>query len=199
MQPSLSSAIRHMVNTKLQPTRPKYVAPKDLIKTWRIVRGDEVYITSGKEKGKTGIVRKVLRSINSVLIEEKNMVTKHIRPQPNDPSKTTKIQFEAPIHVSNVSLIDPQTRQPVKSHYRSVVNPVTGKSERKRFVYGTEVEIPKPKADISKYKMERKDSPKDTPANLAREVTFVPDINVPPFPEKSIMHELSNPFSRFRR
>ncbi|KAF9158930.1 hypothetical protein DFQ27_007098 [Actinomortierella ambigua] len=199
MQPSLSSAIRHMANTKLQPTRPKFVAPKDLIKTWRIVRGDEVFIASGKEKGKTGTVRKVLRSINSVLIEEKNMVTKHIRPQANDPAKTTKIQFEAPIHVSNVSLIDPQTRQPVKSHYRSVIDPKTGLSVRKRFVYGTEVEIPKVKADISKYKMERKDSAKDTSPALAREVTFIPDVNVPPFPTKSIMDELSNPFSKFRR
>ncbi|KAF9312799.1 hypothetical protein BG003_005922 [Podila horticola] len=197
MQPSLSSAMRRMINTKLQPTRVKYVAPKDQIQMWRIVRGDEVFITSGKEKGKTGTVKKVLRSLNSLLITDRNMVTKHIRPQAEDPTKTTKIQIEAPVHVSNVSLIDPQTRQPVRTHYRAIVDDKTGKSERKRFVVGTEVEIPKPKADIKKYKLERIDSPKDTPASLAREVTFIPDINVPPFPSSSILAELSNPYSKF--
>ncbi|KAG0344165.1 hypothetical protein BG004_004686 [Podila humilis] len=198
MQPSLSSAMRRMINTKLQPTRVKYVAPKDQIQMWRIVRGDEVFITSGKEKGKTGTVKKVLRSLNSLLITERNMVTKHIRPQAEDPTKSTKIQIEAPIHVSNVSLIDPQTRQPVRTHYRAIVDDKSGKSERKRFVVGTEVEIPKPKADIKKYKLERVDSPKDTSPSLAREVTFIPDINVPPFPSSSILAELSNPYSKFR-
>ncbi|KAF9306399.1 hypothetical protein BGZ74_006107 [Mortierella antarctica] len=197
MQPSLSSAMRRMINTKLQPTRVKYVAPKDQIQMWRIVRGDEVFITSGKEKGKTGTVKKVLRSLNSLLITDRNMVTKHIRPQPEDPTNTTKIQIEAPIHVSNVSLIDPQTRQPVRTHYRAIVDDKTGKSGRKRFVVGTEVEVPKPKADIKKYKLERVDSPKDTPASLAREVTFIPDINVPPFPSSSILAELSNPYSKY--
>ncbi|KAI1316392.1 hypothetical protein EDD11_010034 [Mortierella claussenii] len=197
MQPSLVSGMRRMINTKLQPTRVKYVAPRDQIKMWRIVRGDEVFITSGKEKGKTGTVRKVLRSLNSLLITDRNMVTKHIRPQPDDPSKTTKIQMEAPIHVSNVSLIDPQTRQPVRTHYRAITDPATGKSERKRFVVGTELEIPKPKPEISKYKLDRVDSPKDTSPALAREVTFIPDINVAPFPSSSILDELRNPHSKF--
>ncbi|GJJ70037.1 large subunit ribosomal protein L24 [Entomortierella parvispora] len=198
MHQSLTTFRRMMINTKLQPTRVKYVAPKDQVKMWRIVRGDEVFITSGKEKGKTGTVKKVLRSLNSLLISDRNMVTKHIRPQPEDPTKATKIQIEAPIHVSNVSLIDPQTRQPVRTHYRAVEDPVTGKSERKRFVVGTEVEVPKPKADIAKYKLERVDSPKDTSAKDAREVTFIPDINIPPFPSKSILDELRNPYSKFR-
>ena len=42
MQPSLVAGMRRMINTKLQPTRVKYVAPEDKIKMWRIVRGDEV-------------------------------------------------------------------------------------------------------------------------------------------------------------
>ncbi|KAG0324341.1 hypothetical protein BGZ99_001955 [Dissophora globulifera] len=197
MQPSLVSGMRRLINTKLQPTRVKYVAPQDKIKMWRIVRGDEVFIHSGKEKGKTGVIKTVLRSVNSLLITDRNMVTKHIRPQPGDPTKATKIQLEAPIHVSNVSLIDPQTRQPVRTHYRSVVDPKSGKSERKRFVVGTELEIPKPKADIAKYKLDRVSSPKDTSPQLAREVTFIPDINVPPFPSKSILDELRNPHSKF--
>ncbi|KAF9354137.1 hypothetical protein BGX34_011185 [Mortierella sp. NVP85] len=191
-------SLRRFINPKLMPNRPKAVPEKDRIKMWRIVRGDEVYITSGKEKGKTGIVKTVLRDRNSLLITERNMVTKHIRPHPEDPTKATRAQIEAPIHVSNVALIDPVTRQPVKTHYRPVVNPSTGKSERKRFVVGTEVEIPKPKADSAKYKRERMDSAKDTSPQLAREVTFFPDINVPPFPSSSILDELRNPFSKFR-
>jgi large subunit ribosomal protein L24 len=85
----------------------------------------------------------------------------------------------------------------VKTHYRAIVDATTGKSERKRFVVGTEVEVPKPKADIAKYKLERVDSPKDTSAKDAREVTFIPDINVPPFPSSSILDELRNPYSKF--
>lgn len=42
MQPSLAAGMRRMINTKLQPTRVKYIAPKDQIQMWRIVRGDEV-------------------------------------------------------------------------------------------------------------------------------------------------------------
>ena len=86
----------------------------------------------------------------------------------------------------------------MRTHYRKVLDPKSGKEERKRFVIGTEVEIPKPKADIAKYKMERVDSPKDTSPQLAREVTFVPDISVPPFPSSSILDELRNPYSKFR-
>ncbi|KAG0233924.1 translation protein SH3-like domain-containing protein [Mortierella sp. GBAus27b] len=190
--------MRRFINPKLMPNRPKYVAPQDLIKRWRIVRGDEVYITSGKEKGKTGVVKKVLRDLNSLLVTERNMVTKHIRPHPDDPTKATRAQIEAPIHVSNVSLMDPVTRQPVRTHYRQVVNDATGKAERKRFVYGTELEVPKPKSDPAKYKLGRTDSPKDTPPKLAREVTFIPDVNVPPFPSSSILDELRNPYSKFR-
>ncbi|KAF9937750.1 hypothetical protein BGZ65_001080 [Modicella reniformis] len=190
--------MRRLINPKLLPNRPKYVAPGDQIKMWRIVRGDEIYITSGKERGKTGTVKKVLRSLNSLLVAERNMVTKHLRPHPDDPTKATRAQIEAPIHVSNVSLIDPVTRQPVRTNYRSVVNAVTGKAERKRFVVGTEVEIPKPKADTAKYKLERVDSAKDTPPALAREVTFTSDISIPPFPSSSILDELRNPYSKFR-
>ncbi|KAF9583168.1 hypothetical protein BGW38_010105 [Lunasporangiospora selenospora] len=197
MQPTVSTMMRRFINTKLQPIRPRYIAPEDRIKNWRIVRGDEVLITNGKEKGKTGTVRKVLRSSNSVIINDRNLSIKHIRPQASDPTKATRVQIETPIHVSNLSLLDPLTRQAVRSRYRSVVDPVTGKSERKRFVSGTDVEIPKPKADIAKYKLERQASAKDTSPADAREVTFIPDINVPPFPNKSIVDELRNPFSKF--
>jgi large subunit ribosomal protein L24 len=78
------------------------------------------------------------------------------------------------------------------------VDPQSGKLVRKRFVVGTEVEIPKSKPEIAKYRLERIESPKDTNSKDAREVTFIPDINNPPFPNKNIVDELRNKYSKYR-
>lgn len=78
-----------------------------------IRKGDEVVIRSGKERGKTGTVIKVLPEKDSVLIEDINVVKKHQRQTSRDQPGGI-IEMEAPIHVSNVQLIDPDTGEPTR-------------------------------------------------------------------------------------
>ncbi len=70
---------------------------------WRIKRGDLVMVIAGREKGKTGRVKKVYRDKNKVVIEGLNIVRKHVRPSEKYPQGGI-IEMEAPIHVSNVLL-----------------------------------------------------------------------------------------------
>ena len=71
--------------------------------------GDKVVVISGKSKGKEGNITKVLRSENKVIVEGVNMIKKHIKP--NGQSAGSIVDMEAPIHASNVMLIDPKTKK----------------------------------------------------------------------------------------
>ena len=71
----------------------------------RIRKNDMVVVITGKDKGKTGRVIRVLRDKNSVVVEQANMVKKHRRPSQANPNGGI-VDIEAPIHVSNVQLVD---------------------------------------------------------------------------------------------
>ena len=71
--------------------------------------GDKVVVISGKSKGKEGTITKVLRSESKVVVEGVNMVKKHIKP--NGQSAGSIVDVEAPIHASNVMMIDPKTKK----------------------------------------------------------------------------------------
>ena len=73
-----------------------------------IKKGDTVYVNAGEDKGKTGRVLKVLISKNRAVVEGINMVTKHTKPTAKHP-QGGRIQMEAPIHISNLSLVDPKS------------------------------------------------------------------------------------------
>lgn len=75
--------------------------------------GDEVVVRSGKERGKRGEVIKVLPEKDSVLVENLNVVQKHQRQQSQDQPGGI-LEMEAPIHVSNVQLICPDTDEPTR-------------------------------------------------------------------------------------
>ena len=81
----------------------------------KIRTGDTVAIISGKDKGKTGTVLRVLREKDRVIVESVNMRTKHIRRTPQQAGQ--KIKYEASIHVSNVMLVDPKTKKPTRIRY----------------------------------------------------------------------------------
>ncbi|KAF6138143.1 hypothetical protein GIB67_033557 [Kingdonia uniflora] len=49
-------------------------AAQKLIQNWKIVRGDNVMITRGKDRGETGVIKRVIRSQNRIIIEGKNLV-----------------------------------------------------------------------------------------------------------------------------
>ena len=82
----------------------------------KIRRGDTVVVISGKEKGERGEVKQVLPKENRVVIEGINVRTRHARPTQNNPQGL--YTFEAPMHVSNVMLVDPNSGEPTRVGYR---------------------------------------------------------------------------------
>ena len=85
---------------------------------FRIKKGDKVVVLTGRDKGKTGEVQKILTNEAKVLVSGVNTLTKHRKPTQTSPGGIEKI--EAPIHVSNVALIDPKTNKPTRVGYKTV-------------------------------------------------------------------------------
>jgi large subunit ribosomal protein L24 len=81
----------------------------------KIKRGDTVVVISGKEKGERGEVREVLPRENRVVVSGINVRTRHARPTQNN--QQGLYTFEAPIHVSNVMLVDPNSGEPTRVGY----------------------------------------------------------------------------------
>lgn len=71
--------------------------------------GDNVVVIAGKCKGQTGIIKKTLRNENKVVVEGINIVKKHIKA--NGQTAGSIEEMEAPIHASNVMIIDPKTKK----------------------------------------------------------------------------------------
>ena len=82
----------------------------------KIKRGDTVVVISGKEKGKRGEVERVLPRENRVVVGGVNVRTRHARPTQNN--QQGLYTFAAPIHISNVMLVDPDSGEPTKVGYR---------------------------------------------------------------------------------
>lgn len=76
--------------------------------------GDMVVIISGKEKGLKGKVLKVLRKENRVVIEGRNLVKRHLKPNPLIGREGGVIEKEASIHASNVLLYSEKLDGPVR-------------------------------------------------------------------------------------
>ena len=81
-----------------------------------IKKGDTVYVNAGEDKGKTGRVLKVLISKNRAVVEGINMVTKATKPNAKNPQGGL-VKMEAPIHVSNLQLLDPKSGKPTRVGY----------------------------------------------------------------------------------
>ena len=73
-----------------------------------IKKNDTVVVLAGEDKGKTGKVLKVLVEKNRALVEGVNMVSKSTKPSAQNPLGGI-VKQEAPIHISNLSLIDPKS------------------------------------------------------------------------------------------
>eukprot|EP00244_Chara_vulgaris_P011719 TRINITY_DN5913_c0_g1_i4.p1 TRINITY_DN5913_c0_g1~~TRINITY_DN5913_c0_g1_i4.p1 ORF type:complete len:162 (-),score=27.53 TRINITY_DN5913_c0_g1_i4:132-617(-) len=91
-------------------------APQQLFKCWKILRGDTVMIMAGKDKGLTGTISRVVRKQNRVIVEGRNLAKKHIKRTEDSPGGIVTV--EAPIHVSNVQLLDPVTGAPCRAGFR---------------------------------------------------------------------------------
>ena len=108
-----------------------------------IKKGDLVQVISGAtqarggDRGKQGKVLEVLVERNRVVVEGINLVTKHVRVgQTQRGSKTGGIEtVEAPIHISNVALVDPESKKPTRVGFRTETVEKDGVSKTVRVRY----------------------------------------------------------------
>ena len=75
---------------------------------FHIKKDDQVIVLAGKDKGKSGKVLKVLTDKERVLVEGVNIVTKSTKPSAKNPQGGI-VKQEAPIHISNVNVVDPKS------------------------------------------------------------------------------------------
>ncbi len=118
----------------------------------KIRKGDLVEIISGQsqerggDRGKQGRVIEVLRDSDRVIVEGLNIVTKHVRVGQSDRgTKEGGIEHrEAPIHVSNVAVVDPETKKPTRVGFREEVVEKNGvkKTVRVRYAKKSGKDIP---------------------------------------------------------
>ncbi len=83
---------------------------------FKIRRGDNVVVLTGRDKGKTGSVLRVLRREKRVLVQGVNVVKRHAAPSPGQPGGI--VEKELPIHISNVAHVDPKSGRPTRVGYK---------------------------------------------------------------------------------
>ena len=84
----------------------------------KIRKGDQVIVTTGRDKGKQGEVLRAMPKDNKVVVQGVNMVKRHTRPSQTNAGGI--ISKEAPIDVSNVALIAPETGKATRIGYKVV-------------------------------------------------------------------------------
>jgi len=87
----------------------------------KIKKGDLVVVITGRDKGKQGRVLEVLKDTDRLVVEGVQRVTKHVKAgQTNRGTRTGGIEtVEAAIHVSNVMLVDPESKKGTRVGYRT--------------------------------------------------------------------------------
>ncbi|GLT74339.1 hypothetical protein SLA2020_461440 [Shorea laevis] len=146
-------------------------AAEKLIRHWKILRGDNVMIIRGKDKGDTGVIKRVIRSQNRVIVEGKNLVKKHIKGGTYHEGGIFTV--EAPLHASNVQVLDPVTVKPCKVGIKYLEDGT--KVRVSRGIGASGAIIPRP--EILKIRTTPRPTvagPKDTPMDLVLEKTYDP-------------------------
>lgn len=75
----------------------------------KIKKGDDVIVIAGKDKGRRGTVVRVLRDNEKVVVENVNMIKKHVKPNPQRGESGGIQEKEAPLHISNIAHYNPAT------------------------------------------------------------------------------------------
>ncbi|AUJ29017.1 MAG: 50S ribosomal protein L24 [Liquorilactobacillus hordei] len=75
-----------------------------------VKKNDKVKVIAGKDKGKEGVIEKVFPNKDRVIVKGVNVIKKHQKPSNANPNGGI-IEVEAPIHVSNVMLLDPSNNE----------------------------------------------------------------------------------------
>jgi len=84
----------------------------------KIKKGDSVVAITGRDKGKTGEVLRVLPADSRVIVQGINVAKRHARPRMGDPGGI--IEKELTIHISNVAHIDPRSSKPTRIGYKNL-------------------------------------------------------------------------------
>ena len=103
----------------------------------RIRKGDTVVVISGKDKGKTGKIQRVLREDDRVLVEGINLVKRHTRPSPRSPSGGI-VEREQPIAACKVMPVDPKTGKGTRVRFKVIEG---GKKTRIAAKSGEEIPV----------------------------------------------------------
>ena len=84
-----------------------------------VKKNDKVKVIAGKDKGKEGVVEKVLLKEQRVIVKGVNVIKKHQKPSNANPNGGI-VEVEAPIHVSNVAVLDSSNGQPTRVGHKIV-------------------------------------------------------------------------------
>ena len=79
----------------------------------KLKTGDKVIVVAGSNKGKEGTISKILKEENRVIVSGVNLRKKHLKPKNNNGTGEI-VEVAAPIHASNVMLLDPKTNKPTR-------------------------------------------------------------------------------------
>lgn len=82
----------------------------------KIKKGDNVVVITGRDKGKSGAVLRVLPKESRVLVQGVNMVKRHTRPSAGQQGGI--VEKELSIHVSNIALVDPKNSKPTRVGFK---------------------------------------------------------------------------------
>ena len=83
----------------------------------KLRKGDDVVLLSGRDKGKRGTVLQIIEN-SRILVDNVNVIKKHVKPNPNRGETGGIIEREAPIQISNVALFNPNTNKADRVGYK---------------------------------------------------------------------------------
>jgi large subunit ribosomal protein L24 len=96
-----------------------------------IKKGDTVFVNTGEYKGQQGRVLEVIRKKDRALVEGINLVSKHTKPNAKSPQGGI-LKKEAPVHISNLMLLDPATGKPTRARIKVSKEPQVRNSKKTR-------------------------------------------------------------------
>src|SRR3990167_10282690 len=96
----------------------------------KIKRDDKVVVLTGKDKGRSGKVIKIV-DCNMALVEGVNMIKKHVKPNPQLRVQGGIVEKESPIHLSNLALLNPTTNKADKVGFKIIEAKTAGEKTKK--------------------------------------------------------------------
>jgi large subunit ribosomal protein L24 len=151
------------------------------INSWHIVRGDTVFVRSGRSASHIGRVLDVLRTKNRIVVEGANMIKRHVRAEGNQPGGV--ISTPSAIHYSNLNLLDPTLKRPTKVAIRFTQ---AGEKTRVSKKSGAVIPWPEPANKYERPLRAAEPGPRDTPAAIVAVTSYVPSEGLKPYLTRSL-------------